>query len=68
MIGKILIIDDEEQLRKLLVRIIGLLEKMKKILVGLVLLTNIQLIAQDTTSNPQTSNPLSFSWLCRSLL
>ena len=34
---------------------------MKKILIGLVLLTSIQLIAQDTTSNPQTSKPLSFS-------
>jgi len=34
---------------------------MKKVLFGLVLLASIELIAQDTTSNPQTSNPLSFS-------
>ena len=35
--------------------------KMNKILFGLILLSNIQLIAQDTTSGPQTSTLLSFT-------
>jgi hypothetical protein len=34
---------------------------MKKIFLGAVLLTGIQLTAQDTTSNPQTLNPLTFT-------